>query len=222
MRTPLISLLVLTFTATFALTGCQKTFYQTMEKFGYHKREILVDRVAKARDSQQEAKEQFQSALERFQNVFEVEGGELEKTYDQLQAELNRSEQRAQDVRDRIASVEDVARALFEEWEKELDQYSSVHLRRKSSDQLQTTRKRYEELIAAMKRAEARLEPVLQPLRDQVLFLKHNLNARAIASLKDELAAVQTDVQALVDDLEKAINEANAFIQKMEQEETTG
>jgi hypothetical protein len=55
--------------AVMALAGCQSAYYKTMETFGYHKREILVDRVEDARDSQEEAKEQFQSALEKFSAV---------------------------------------------------------------------------------------------------------------------------------------------------------
>ena len=35
-----------------------------------------------------------------------------------------------------------------------------------------------------MRLAESRIEPVLKSFRDQVLFLKHNLNAKAIASLR--------------------------------------
>ena len=70
-----------------------------------------------------------------------------------------------------------VAEALFAEWQKELEDYSSDRLRRKSEDQLRTTRQRYEQLIGAMRRAESKIEPVLRPLRDQVLFIKHNLNA---------------------------------------------
>ena len=42
---------------------------------------------------------------------------------------------------------------------------------------MRQTRARYDQMIGAMKRAEGKLEPALQPLRDQVLFLKHNLNA---------------------------------------------
>ena len=67
-------------------------------------------------------------------------------------------------------------------------------------------------LIQAMKRAEAKLEPVLVPLRDHVLFLKHNLNAKAIAGLGEELVSVQTNVDKLVREMENAIAHADAFL----------
>lgn len=199
--------------------GCQKAFFGTMEKFGYHKRDILVSRVEKARDSQEEAKEQFESALDRFRAVLGTRGGPLEEKYNQLNAELQRSEARADEVRERIDSVEDVAGALFEEWEDELEQYSDPDLRRQSERRLDQTRRRYEQLIAAMHRAEDRMEPVLKVFRDQVLFLKHNLNAQAIASIQDELTTVEADVARLIKEMEAAIAEAEDFIQTMGQEE---
>lgn len=198
------------------LTACSTAQYAVMEKFGIHKREILVDRVEDARDSQQEAKEQFASALEEFSAVLNFDGGTLEDKYKQLNAELEESEDRAQDVRERIDKVEDVAEALFDEWEDELSLYSSDNLRRSSAKKLKETRKHYQNLMTAMRRAEAKIEPVLTPLRDQVLYLKHNLNAQAIASLQSELGRVEGDVSSLIREMEAAIREADAFIKQLE------
>jgi hypothetical protein len=49
-----------------------------------------------------------------------------------------------------------------------------------------------------------------------VLFLKHNLNAQAIASLEGNLATMQTDVTALIAEMEASINEADAFVAGMQ------
>ena len=196
--------------------GCQKTYYTTMEKFGVHKRDILADRVEEARDSQNEAKDQFESALARFQAVVGEPEGELKDKYEQLKDELEESEAKAEEVRKRISSVEDVAEALFQEWELELSQYSNEKLRASSKEKLKTTRKNYAGLMAAMKKAESRIDPVLTPLRDQVLYLKHNLNAQAIAALQNELVGVEADVQSLIQEMEAAIKEADTFIQELE------
>jgi hypothetical protein len=206
--------------AVCVLAGCQTVYYETMERFGVHKREILVDRIEEARDDQEEAKEQFQSALEQFTSVVEFDGGNLQRMYDKLNAEFERSEAKADDVASSIASVEDVAEALFKEWEAELAEYTSASLRRESERQLERTKTRYNQLIGAMKRAEARIEPVLDTFRDQVLFLKHNLNAQAIASLENELLTIEDDVARLIAEMESSINEANSFIEEMTQEET--
>ena len=107
------------------LASCDTAYYAAMEKLGYPKRDLLVSRVQQARDSQQAAKEQFQSALEHFRAVVNFRGGELEAKYNELSAELERSDARAQTVHQRIAAVEDVAEALFKEWEGELAQYTN-------------------------------------------------------------------------------------------------
>jgi prefoldin subunit 5 len=195
--------------------GCSTAYYNTMERFGIAKRDILVDRVKEARDDQDKAKEQFRTAVDQFASVVNFDGGDLERQYRKLDAEYQRCDSRAAAVRSRIASVEDVAGALFREWEAELKEYSNPDLRRSSERQLRTTQTEYERLIAAMKRAESKMDPVLAVLRDQVLFLKHNLNAKAIASLKGELIAVETDVGQLIREMEAAIAEADRFISSM-------
>ncbi len=200
----------------FALGGCQTAYYSTMEKFGVHKRDILVDRVEEARDSQDDAKEQFQSALDRFSAVLHFDGGDLEDKYKQLNDEYEESMERAEEVRDRIDSVEDVAEALFAEWSKELEQYSRSDLRRSSEKKLRETRSHYQRLIKAMRKAERSMDPPLEAFQDQVLYLKHNLNARAIASLKGELASVKSDIGVLIRDMEKSIAEADSFIKDLE------
>ena len=198
--------------AIFFLAGCQTAYYKTMEKIGIHKRDIMVDRVEKARDSQEEAKEQFKSALEEFSSVLNFKGGDLEEKYNKLNDEYEESEEKASDVKRRIDAVEDVSEALFSEWEEELEQYSSQSLRRNSETKLRKTRKQYKQLIGAMKRAEKKIAPVLSAFRDQVLFLKHNLNAQAIASLQSELVSVEANVASLIKEMEASIAEANVFI----------
>ena len=204
--------------AIFILSGCETAYYGTMEKLGYHKRDLMVNRVESARDAQEDAKEQFESALEKFSSVLQFDGGDLAVKYDQLKTAYDRSAARAQTVRDRIASVEDVAEDLFDEWQAELSEYSSDSLRRSSARKLKETRRQYGQLIGAMRRAESKMDPVLTAFNDQVLFLKHNLNARAIASLQTELVSVESEVNSLIKDMNASIKEADSFIRTMMKE----
>jgi hypothetical protein len=198
------------------LAACSSTYYRAMEGVGIEKRDILVDRVEDARDAQDDAAEQFASALDRFRSVVEVGGGDLEDTYDNLSNEYERSLSRADEVSERIDSIEGVAADLFEEWEQELEQYSSPTLRANSAALLRDTRTRYGGLMSAMRRAEASMPPVLEAFRDQVLVLKHNLNAMAIGALRNELDSIERDTARLIAEMQKAISEANAFIASME------
>ncbi len=210
--------LLLTLALALPLAGCQSAYYATMEKAGIHKRDILADRVESASESQQEAQEQFKSALEHFRAVVKVDGGELEARYDDLSTEFERSEAAAQDVRNRIDAVEDVAEALFEEWQGELNQYSSPSLKAASARSLRDTQSRYQRLIRAMRRAEIKMDPVLDKFRDQVLYLKHNLNARAIGALKGELSGIELQVNRLIGEMNASIAESEQFVASLEQQ----
>ena len=166
--------------ALLLFAGCSSAYYGAMEKVGFAKRDILVSRVEKARSAQAEAKEEFTDALQAFLAVTRVDGGELKRKYDELNDRYKASETAAKEVRERIDAIEEVAGALFEEWGNELGLYSNPELRARSQDQLAGTRTRYTALLATMRRAAAGMDPVLATYRDQVLFLKHNLNAQAV------------------------------------------
>lgn len=200
------------------LCSCQSAYYGAMEKFGVHKRDILVDRVEEAREAQEEAKEQFESAFEEFLAVSDVDLGKLKVTYDRLQAAFNASDAKAKSVRDRVDAIEDVSKALFREWNEELDQYTSKELRAVSEKQLEETRELSINLIQAMNSAAAKMDPVLNAFRDQVLFLKHNLNAQAIAALNKTSLALREEVAVLIKQMEASIDEANAFVAQMRSE----
>ncbi len=202
--------------AAIALSACSSAYYGTLESFGVHKREILVDRVDEALESQQDAQQQFTSALEQFAAVTAFDGGDLEDLYEDLNDSFERSESRSADVHDRVESVREVAADLFDEWEDELNQYSDAGLRRQSEQSLRDTRRRYAKLIGAMESAEERIDPVLSRFRDQVLFLKHNLNARAVASLRTQLTGIEGDVEDLIEAMNLSIAEARSFIEQME------
>ncbi|NOQ15492.1 MAG: DUF2959 family protein [Methyloprofundus sp.] len=202
--------------ALLSLTACSSMYYSALEGVGIPKRELMIHRVEKARDTQEDTKEQFKSALAQFTEVTNFNGGNLEAIYNKLNDEYEDSVSQAELVRKRISDIEDVSAALFEEWEEEITQYSSASLKRNSQKQLNSTKSQYKQLIRAMEQAETKLDPVLAVFKDQVLYLKHNLNARAISSLKDELSGIQSDVSSLISAMEKSINEANTFISSME------
>jgi len=205
------------FAVSMLLAGCQNAYFGAMEKVGIHKRDIMVDRVTEAKESQQEAKEEFSSALEEFQTLLGSEDTDLQDQYDELSDKFEDSENAANEVRERIEAVEDVSEALFEEWQDELELYSSAKLRQESAAKLRLTKNKYGQLITAMKAAEKRMDPVLNALRDQVLYLKHNLNARAIDGLKGELSSIESNVAQLIKDMEKSIAESEEFIAQLEQ-----
>ncbi len=188
---------------------------ERLQMMGKEYREKLTFLVEHARDDQEEAKKQFRSALEEFSSLINFEGGDLQDKYEELNKQYERSKSQAQQVKGRIAAIESVAKKLFREWEKELELYESDNLRSSSEKKLDATKVSYEKFIDSMKRAEGKMDPILSRFNDQVLFLKHNLNASAIASLEKTVIELESDVTQLVEDLEKSIAEANALIEAM-------
>ena len=194
-------------------TGCRTAYYKTMENFGVYKRDILKENVEEARDEQKKAAEQFKDALARLRELYGSPGGDLEKVYDKLQADFDRSSTRAQAVRERIQKVETVATDLFDEWEKEIATIQNARLASDSREKLRDTREKFESLRSAMKRAETSMEPVLAQFKDQVLYLKHNLNAQAIGALRGETLDIEKEIQQLISDMNNSIQEADRFIE---------
>jgi hypothetical protein len=218
-KLPRLPLIFLT-AVMLAAGGCattRKAYYNAWEKFGYAKRERLVDNVKAARKEQEQAKQQFSSALEQFKSVVNFQGGNLEAVFNRLDKQYQRCEGEAGEVRSRIQSVKNVAEALFTEWQGEIQEMKSdPSLQRQSRDLLQRTRGSYNDMIGRMDAAAATMDPVLSKFKNRVLFIKHNLNAAAIASLKGTELELGGDVERLIREMEASIAEADAFIAEVQ------
>lgn len=198
------------------LTGCEGTYYAAMEKVGMHKRDILVDRVEDAQDAQQDAQQEFQSALEQLSSLINFDGGELQTVYEKTQDAYDDSANAAARVNQRIEQIEDVADDLFDEWQDELALYDSATLRRTSEAKLKQTQRSYRTLLRVMKRAAAKMDPVLATLKDNALYLKHNLNAQAVGAIQGEYANLQQDIEQLINEMNLSIRESEKFLATLE------
>jgi SMC interacting uncharacterized protein involved in chromosome segregation len=202
-----------------SLTGCQSAvdnaYYGMWEKLGVEKRDILVDRVEDAQDSQKDAQEQFASALDEFSALINFDGGELEDVYNNLSDQLDVSKESAASVRERINKVESVAQALFEEWADEIEMISSTKLKTDSKRKLSETKRKYASLLKSMRKVEQSMDPVLIALQDNVFALKHNLNANAIGALQGEFNSIKQDVGSLIKEMNTAIAQSDEFIKSI-------
>lgn len=206
---------IILFTLVLILVGCETAYYNAWEKMGVHKRDLLVDRIEDTQEAQEGTQEQFKDALEQYRAVVNFDGGDLEKLYNKLNAEYEDSNRAAEAIAENISRVEDVADDLFGEWEDELALINNRSLRQDSASKLHDTRFKYQQMVTSMRKAEKSVHPVLESLRDQVLYLKHNLNARAISALKGELNTINGDVNKLILNMQKSIDEANLFINRI-------
>lgn len=203
------------FLALATAAGCASVQYSALEKVGIHKRDILVDRVEDARDSQAETRENLVSAYEELSALIGHDGGELEKQYKRLSKQVERSRESTEELDERLESIDRVSEDLFEEWEAELELYSSRALRAEQEKKLAESRRQFRVMRDRMQTARDRVNPVMAVLNDNVLYLKHSLNAQAVAALRGQAAELEGDVDALIRDMQIAIDEADAFISNM-------
>ena len=197
------------------LSSCSSAYYSAYEKFGIYKRDLLKKRVVATRDEQKDAQADFKDALTRLKEISNFEGGALESHYRKLQSQYDDAAKRVNAVHDRIKQVQTVANDLFVEWEAENQQINTASLRSISEKQLADTRVRYSQLLVALQKAEATMDPVLHKLHDYVLALKHSLNAQAVASLQGESMNIQADISRLVDEMNASIAEADQFVKQL-------
>jgi len=190
----------------------KKVYYHARESIGDHKRLLVVEQVELACQGLQETRDEFVDALERFKSLVYVNETLLEQKYYQINRQYQFCRMKSDAVSNRINAIEEVSDALFNEWENELLEYHSRTLRNSSRQQLKLARQNYARLIKAMRRAESKIQPVLAIFKDQVLYLKHNLNARAIAALRHELIEISIDISELIHAMEQTIAEANNFV----------
>ena len=196
-------------------TGCRSAYYATYEKFGVYKRDLLKKRVIEARDDQQTAQKEFKDALTRLKEITHFDGGEAEKAFRTLKSQYDDCAKQADTVRSRIRAVESVAADMFAEWDKENGEIKTASLRDASRQELVATKQRYDELHSALVAAEQSMTPVLTQFNDYVLYLKHNLNAQAIASLQGESASIQSEISRLIEQMNQSIARADTFVKQM-------
>lgn len=207
-----------------ALAACSSTVektirdtkYSAYELVGVQKRDLFKREVNGVKENQEDTSEAYKDALERLKEVYAFDGGNLEKEYSKLNSAYEDAQKESSGVSSSIKQLETVAQDLFAEWKKEIAEISAPDLKSKSNKALQETQAKYKEFHASLKKSEKSMSPVLKKLKDQVLFLKHNLNAKAIAGLKTESAKIEGDISTLIKEMNTSISQAEAFIKTIE------
>ncbi len=192
--------------------GCSSVQYSALEKVGIHKRDLLVSNVEDARDSQSETREQLVTAYEELTALIGFDGGELEARYKRLSKEVTQSQDVIDELDGHLEDIDRVSRDLFKEWESELDLYNNASLRADQAKKLNLSRKQFATMRDRMQQARNRVDPVMAVLNDNVLYLKHSLNAQALDALRGQATLLEGQVDALIRDMQAAIDEAEAFI----------
>ena len=197
------------------LSGCHSTYYKAMSTLGKEKRDILVSRIKDAKKDQDQTKQKLQTTLESFQALTGFKGGTLEKSYKRLNSDYESAASQADKLHDKIQSIDQVSNDLFKEWQGEINAMDNGKLKSQDTVMLRNAKTRQSTYMRAMRRTEDQIAPVLKAFQDQVLFLKHNLNSRAIGSLKNTSAGLQSDVADLIQSIDASSQEADKLISSL-------
>ena len=197
------------------LSGCHSTYYKAMSTLGKEKRDILVSRIKDAKKDQDQTKQKLQTTMESFQALTGFKGGSLEKSYKRLNSDYESAASQANKLHDKIQSIDQVSNDLFKEWQGEINAMDNGKLKSQDSVMLRNAKVRQATYMRAMHQTEDQIAPVLKVFHDQVLFLKHNLNSRAIGSLKNTSAGLRNDVAGLVQSIDASSQEADKLISSL-------
>ena len=200
---------------TLLLGGCTSTYYKAMATLGKEKRDILVQRIKDAKKDQDQTKQQLQTTMESFQALTGFQGGSLEKSYKRLNSDYESAASQAGKLHDKVQSIDQVSKDLFNEWQGEINAMDNGKLKTQDLALLRNAKTRQATYMRAMRKTEDQIAPVLKVFHDQVLYLKHNLNSRAIGSLKNTSASLQGDVADLVQSIDASSREADNLISSL-------
>ncbi len=198
------------------LQGCSQMYYSTWEMLGKQKRDLLRDNVENLADDQKEVHEEVADALTRLRSLYGSPNDKLVSVYDDLRSDYDDAKSKAEALHARVEKVDEIANDLFEEWNDEISKLRTPKYKADSRSKLNQTKDRYSKLHASMLKSERSLKPVLAALEEQVIYLKHNLNAQALGSIKNEVNAIESEIKTLSTSLQASIEQSKAFIGTLE------
>lgn len=211
---------LLIFLLSLALSACSATVHRTGHdskhepassvKIVMPEQSPLIQRIAKVRDAQQEAKTHFKFLLDQLDILAHSQSEEAITAHEKLNAGYETSIDKTDEIVQGVASMNDAVAAFFSGWEREIAQHSPSNA--VNPGKLEAARSQYRRLTLAIKEAEGKFESVLRVLQDQIMLLHGNPGTQVTDSLKNEMRLIGTDVTALIASLEHAIDETELFI----------
>lgn len=199
--------LVLVVVATLVLTaGPAKAQFD-----GQKQVDKLINKANDTIGAMRAARVQIGSTVDGYNTIMAGEAVDNRKAYKKLTKELSKSEKAAANVRTKAAAMDVVANDFFSNWEASLEGFSSEDLRQRSAERLNDTRKRYEEILEAAGEAGDAFDPFVTNLKDQILFLGHDLNPSAIQALQGDAKKLNGRAAEVFKDVDKTIVTASEY-----------
>lgn len=197
-------------------SSCSTVYYNFWETLGKEKRDLLKSKLNDVNNAQEDVEEQYVDNLERIRKEYNFNEGELEKTYDKITDDYEDTNEKQKELSERINKANNIATDLFEEWKNEAYQLQNKNYKRKSLQKLAITKKKYSRTYTTIKKIEKDLNKILRKFKDQVIFIKHNLNAKVIGNLKSEFNDIKIDIKKQIKNIKRSKNQTELFIKELD------
>ena len=179
---------------------------------GVKQTEKLVSKANDTVGSIRAAKQQIKDTLVAYNLLVGNKVEDPKKTYKDLQKGIENTDKKVADVDQKVAAMQKEADLLFADWASNLASISSEELRKRSEERLNETRERYNGILAAGDKAGKVFNPFIASLKDQVVYLGHDLNPSALASLKPDADKLNKEAEVLFKKIDETVDEASGYI----------
>ena len=123
------------------------------------------------------------------------------------------SVEQAETLRDAILPMEESGGAFFDQWNDDLDSFSSVEMRNRSRERLLATHKRFRVIMAAVVPAQRGFDEVNKRLQDYASFLSNDFNATAIAAIEGDVRVLRSKAAKVDQRFDACMRATSAYLE---------
>lgn len=170
--------------------------------------ENLIKEAVKARN-------EIEKTLTSYNALFAGDVQDVRKAYKDVEKGLESTEKQRDEVKKRVDSMKVEADAYFASWNESLQQIGSDNLRKRSEDRMNETKSHFNGVLAAVADARGAYEPFAANLKDQWVYLGHDLNADGIASLKPDADELNSKARNLFKSIDDGMKKADEYVESL-------
>ena len=168
----------------------------------------LIDRAGDMVSAMRAARLQIGTTVDDYNTIIDGKAEENRAAYKQLQKSLKKSEKSAAAVGEQAEKMDLAASEYFASWEASLSEFTSDEMRARSEERMKETRQRYDGILQAGREAGDAFRPFVTLLKDQIVFLGHDLNPAAIEDLQDEAEKLNSQAEEVFSKVDETYRSA--------------
>lgn len=123
------------------------------------------------------------------------------------------SEQQGEVLAKSVEPMQRAADELFHRWTKDLENFGNTRMRTRSQSRLDETRTRYQSILGATQAAQIALDAYNNDLKDHALFLRHDLNATSVETIRGDVRLLNEQIQDLDKRFDATTAAARAYVE---------